>query len=139
VNKIINKLFVENSLISWVIRISLVGSIIAIILSVWWLQEISRHCGVVRFYEYIMVWFIIGSWLAGTILGLVISFIAGHKKASTLLIIGFIITMLATVGLVLVGAKIIYNITTHNQVQHNLFESKKIWVFKTSEKEAIEA
>lgn len=106
--------FTESTLYSWTQYFSLIGSMIAFSFGIWWFAEVGRHCGVVRFYEQIFGILILLFWFTGTVVGLIIAYIARRKQNRMLLLIGSVLAMLVNTGLVVVIAKIAYEFVERN-------------------------
>jgi len=85
-----------------------IGVLTALIFGTWWFMEVSAHCGVVRFYEYLFGGLLFAGWLLVTAIGLKVAFVARRKRAKTVVIVGCGIAILANVGLVMVCIKVTY-------------------------------
>lgn len=75
---------------------AIIGGAVTVYFATWWFAEVGGHCGFVRAYEQLFGAFIIGGWLAGTFIGLVIAFI-GRCKRSRGLVVGSLIAILTNV------------------------------------------
>jgi len=86
---------------------ALIGGVATFSVAVWWLIRISRHCGVVRFYEQAFALILVGGWLAGTAIGLLVAFI-GRRRNSRAVAVGSIVVIMVNVAAVIVSATLVY-------------------------------
>lgn len=105
---------VAHSLFSWTRRIAGLGTSAALIWAIWWFAAVSRHCGVVSFYEYIFGAVILIFWATGTIVGLKIAYFSRRKQSVRLMVAGLVITTLASVGLAMIGTNLIFELYSQN-------------------------
>ena len=84
-----------------------IGAVTAITFAGWWFNDVKGHCGVVRFYEQLLGAIVIGGWLGGTGIGVLVAVI-GCLRRSGAVIVGAIVTTLVNVGLVFLCARIAF-------------------------------
>ncbi len=77
--------------------------------AVWWLDHVSGDCSVVRIYEQVFAVALVGGWLAGSAVGLVITFVARGRSVGAAAI-GSIIVALANIGSVAVSAGVVSSV-----------------------------
>jgi HEAT repeat protein len=98
---------------------SAIGALTSLVFEIWWFMEVSRHCGVVRFYEYVFGILIVGGWLIGTAIGWLIAMISRRRNARAMSILGSLVIMLVN-GIMVVGsAALFYNHLAANFVFHS--------------------
>ncbi len=77
------------------------GGIAALVFALRWFGEVSGHCGVVRFYEYILGAAIIGGWLIFTAAGWKLG--ASRRRGPAIL--GRLLVLLAAAGMAVAAAR----------------------------------
>jgi len=100
------------ALFPWTRRIAALGALLALIFGIWWFAEVSKHCGVVRFYEYILGAVVIVFWFGGTMVGLKISSVARRKQSRRLMVVSMVIVAFVSIGLMLIGTRLICELYT---------------------------
>jgi hypothetical protein len=78
-----------------------IGGIAALVFAVRWFGEVSTHCGVVRFYEYILGAVIIAAWLISTAAGWKL----GSSRRRGPAILGLIMVLLAAAGMAIAAVR----------------------------------
>jgi len=86
---------------------ALIGGVATFTVAVWWVTRVSRHCGVVRFYEEASAVILGGGWLAGTAVGLLVAFI-GRRRNSMAAVVGSIIAIMVNVTAVVVCVMVVH-------------------------------
>ena len=86
---------------------SVVGGITALVFGIWWFREVSGHCGVVRYYEYLLGIFLAGGWLIGTMTGWGIVVRSLRRNPSARPIVGWLVVMLVS-ALLVAGSAVLY-------------------------------
>jgi len=78
-----------------------IGGTASLVFAFRWFGEVSRHCGTVRFYEYILGAVIVGGWLIFTAVGWKLG--SSGRRGPT--IIGLVLTLLAAAGMAIAVAR----------------------------------
>lgn len=97
------------------LAVAAIAAAAALVFAGWWFPKTSAACGVVRVYEYIFGALLIGGWLAGTTVGLLLACIARRRQAKALIVVGCSLAILAGCAFMGVAAK-----TVHTQLAANL-------------------
>ncbi|MDP8235520.1 MAG: hypothetical protein P9M08_03985 [Candidatus Erginobacter occultus] len=77
------------------------GALAALVFTVRWFGEVSGHCGVVRFYEYILGAVIIAAWLIFTAVGWKLR--SSRRRGPAIL--GLIMVLLAAAGMAIAAVR----------------------------------
>jgi hypothetical protein len=84
-----------------------VGAITSLVFGLWWFGEVSGHCGVVRFYEYLFGVLLLGGWLIGTAIGWRASIVSLQRAPTGVPITGLLAVLLIN-GLLVAGSAALY-------------------------------
>ena len=96
----------KNGWIFGALAATAVAATAALVFAAWWFATAGAACGVVRFYEYLFGVLLIGGWLTGTTVGLLVAFSARRRNARTLMIAGCLLAILVNCGFIGAVAKI---------------------------------
>lgn len=91
------------------VAVAIGGGAVTAAFAAWWFAEMSGHCGVVRFYEQAFGVFIVGGWLVGTAVGLLVAFI-GRRRSAKAVVAGCLIAVLANLAAVAVCARVFHGV-----------------------------
>ncbi len=86
---------------AWSTAAAGIGGIAALVFALRWFGEVSGHCGVVRFYEYILGAAIIVGWLISTAAGWKLG--TSRRRGPALL--GLVMVLLAASGMAVAAAR----------------------------------
>lgn len=128
---------------------SLVGGAATAAFAAWWFGDVGGHCGVVSFYEQAFGVIVVGGWLAGTAVGLLIAFM-GRRKSARVVVAGSLIVVLSNVAAVAVCAKVVHGVRatdyTLKTTEHLLgflagddLNARKMAAHALGERRAVEA
>ncbi len=129
---------------------SAVGGITALVFGIWWFREVSGHCGVVRYYEYLLGIFVIGGWLIGTATGWGIVVGSRRRNPTARPIVGWLVVMLVN-GLLVAGSTALYyqhlaaNLSFHDDEElldmlvGDSLDAKVLAAHKLGERRSVEA
>jgi len=125
------------------------GGAATVAFAAWWFAEVGGHCGVVRFYEQAFGVFIVGGWLVGTAVGLLVAFI-GRRGSAKAVVAGSLIVILANIAAVAVCAMVVHGVRAADYTLKNTDEllarlsgsdldARKLSAHALGERRAIEA
>lgn len=89
------------------------GAVAAVIYAVTWYGYTKGDCGVVRVYEHAFGLIVVGTWLAGTIIGVSVA-IRGRRRNSAAVVSGSIAAAAVSLGMVLMCTQTLSHISDMN-------------------------